>query len=260
MTFGNISFIIALCIIRKKESIMNSLLIATHQYLSQYELAFPFEGRFRIQYAGDGITATSLLRKFQFDALIIDLNLPYRDGLSILMDIFPRLPKAIVVISDYLGEAEVATLKSMGIQSIIQLPCSQFDIAQHILFQDAAASGNNSPTSLHLLKLGINTSADGYRYLQVAIPLCAKAKVARFHKEIYPEIVRQCNVNSEKCVEHAIRSAIRKAWERRDPAVWAFYFPGSDAPDAKCPTCTEFITTLASITYFPEEENDPSQT
>ena len=64
-------------------------------------------------------------------------------------------------------------------------------------------------------------------------------------KEIYPDVGVVCCLNDYRCVERTIRSAIRKAWDNRDDAVWSQYFPRNKAGESIRPTNKEFIARLA---------------
>ncbi len=104
-----------------------------------------------------------------------------------------------------------------------------------------------STTAIHLRTLGLRPSRDGYRFLEVAIPLYAEDPSLRLHKEIYPAVAEICEANDETCVEHAIRTAIKSAWKGRDITLWKQYFPLNDEGDIDCPSNKLFIATLAEM-------------
>ena len=81
----------------------------------------------------------------------------------------------------------------------------------------------------------------GYKQLCVGIPHYRENGIQNLSKDLYPWLAEQFDHVSPQAVEHAIREAIRYAWEHRDPEVWAQYFPGS----AKQPSNKQFIATLA---------------
>jgi hypothetical protein len=86
---------------------------------------------------------------------------------------------------------------------------------------------------------------DGYRYLQVAIPLFAEDPAQRICKELYPAVARLLGVSGNNNIERSIRSAIEDAWVRRDPAVWDTYFPPGMVTREKGPSNKLFIARMA---------------
>lgn len=99
-------------------------------------------------------------------------------------------------------------------------------------------------TAQLLHKLELNVKLTGYRCLICAIPMVADNPSVLL-KEIYPDIAKQCCLSDYRCVERTIRSAIWKAWENRDDAVWSQYFPRNKAGEIIRPTNKEFIARLA---------------
>ncbi|MBO4938113.1 MAG: sporulation initiation factor Spo0A C-terminal domain-containing protein [Oscillospiraceae bacterium] len=81
----------------------------------------------------------------------------------------------------------------------------------------------------------------GYRHLCIAIPLFALDDAQSLSKELYPRVAEYYSYPNWHAVEHSIRVVILDAWERRDPEVWAGYFPDERKP----PSNKQFIATLA---------------
>lgn len=228
--------------------IMRKLLIASSSYISSHELQATLGDDWEIHTCFDGLAASQLLKELHPDAMIIDLNLQMYDGLSLLMDHFPELPPIMLGVTSYYSKYIVETAKSLGVGDVLDLTISQFDIINRFQALYLTHHGINTALGMHLFKLSVNVKNDGYKYLYTAIPLCANADGAvRFHKELYPEVMRQCGATSIECVEHSIRFTIKDAWKRRDPKVWAKYFPVTEGEDPKCPTSKAFISTIAKM-------------
>ena len=92
---------------------------------------------------------------------------------------------------------------------------------------------------LHKLNIGIHRL--GYRHLTVAVPCFALDDNQSLTKELYPSVADSCGCADWHSVERSIRTAIRAAWNHRDPAVWEQFFPNQ----AKAPSNKQFIATLA---------------
>lgn len=105
-----------------------------------------------------------------------------------------------------------------------------------------------------LVRLGIRPNLKGYQYLKTAVILSMKDKeeLDGITKRLYPSVARKHAASADK-VEHAIRHAIRTAWEKGNEtdqkAVFGYCFE-----ERKRPTNSEFI--MQVIAYM-EKMNRP---
>ncbi|MBE6926767.1 MAG: hypothetical protein E7461_08010 [Ruminococcaceae bacterium] len=95
-------------------------------------------------------------------------------------------------------------------------------------------------TALILKELQIPPHRIGYNHLCVAIPAFARDRNQAMAKELYVTVAVAISCDW-RAVERAIRYAIAYAWKRRDPEVWAQYFPFCKRP----PSNKHFIATIA---------------
>jgi hypothetical protein len=95
---------------------------------------------------------------------------------------------------------------------------------------------------------------NGFSCLQMGIPRFADDPAQAVTKELYTDLGKPFGKNAKQ-VERNIRSAIEKAWEHGDPAVWRQYFPF--APDGIVPRPSNkvFIAHMAQILYAKREKN-----
>ena len=226
---------------------MAKLLIAVHSEILAGSIARAMPRDWDISLCHDGIAATELLQELKPEALIIDLRLPYKDGLAVLKENFPVLPPAILALTDHENPYTVNAAISFGAASVIQIPTSTRTIVERIT--DIAASAVTPPTLLsrHLDKLGINLDRDGGRCMVIVIPVLKADPTLRLHKEVYPFAVEALGLTDVRCVERSIRTAIKSAWLRRDKDVWAYYFPPEKYGDG-CPNNQTFLRRLAELT------------
>lgn len=105
-----------------------------------------------------------------------------------------------------------------------------------------------------LVSLGIRPNLKGYQYLRTAVRLCMKDReeLDGITKRLYPSVARKHMTTADK-VEHAIRHAIRTAWEKGNMEVQKAVF-GYCFEEEKRPTNAEFITQM--LTYM-EKMNRP---
>ena len=225
---------------------MVKLLIAVYSDVLAGSIARAIPPDWDVSLCHDGIAAEEFLLQQKPDALILDLRLPYKDGLSVLKDCFPSLPPAILAITDYDPSYVVSAATSYGVSSVIQIPTLIRTIADRIT--DIVSSLSTPPTivSRHLDKLGLNSGYDGYKYLLLVIVSAKANPTLRLHKELYAMVMEKWNVNDPRNVERSIRSAIKSAWLKRDPAVWSYYFP-SEKYGEKCPNNRSFICRLSEM-------------
>jgi len=94
-----------------------------------------------------------------------------------------------------------------------------------------------------LHKFGVPIHLIGYKALCIAIPLYAQNNLQSVTKELYPTVAEQMGLSGYKGIERSIRKAISDAWDKRDVAVWAQYFPHLETS----PSNKLFIATLAEL-------------
>lgn len=93
-----------------------------------------------------------------------------------------------------------------------------------------------------LKDLSIPVHLNGYKYLKDAVEImCGNSKHVRLTKEIYPTIAKKYKV-THGSVERAMRHAIEKAWDRRDPEIYRTYFGVISTKDI--PTNSEFVAVV----------------
>ena len=95
-----------------------------------------------------------------------------------------------------------------------------------------------------LFDLGFSPGSDGFGYLRRAIELCYASSTTTVTKGIYPLITYSDDAtDSWRCVDQAIRRAIKTAWNAQDPEIWNLFFPRIP----HCPSNKEFIARIACI-------------
>lgn len=222
---------------------MQKLVIADHSDVRVNSISNLLQEEWEIHVCADGYTAIDTLKYLDPEALILNLNLEKKDGLTVLEECFPNVPPVTLALSTYISPYVQQIAASLGVGYIMPIPCTVEAVKKRLTDMYAAYLETPSLLIRHLHKLGINTKQDGYHYLLKAIPLFAKDRSQRLQKDIYIDVARSCGANSHQCVEHSIRIAIHAAWKKRDPAIWSFYFPEAE----ECPSNGEFIARLAEM-------------
>ncbi len=204
---------------------------------------------FDLQICHDGETALETLNAFRPEVLILNLMLPFKDGLTVLQE-SAHHPRTILAICPYINTYIKQVSATLGVQYIMIMPTVS---ALRVRLMDMIASTADpkedlsGQTVVHLHILNFLTHLDGYRQLCVGIPLFAKNPNMRMSKELYPAIAKQLGLADPRTVEHSMRKAICAAWTRRDPVLWAKYFPPKPDGTIPCPTNKAFISRLAEL-------------
>ncbi len=206
-----------------------------------------FKREFDICVCMDGETALETLLSFRPEILILNLQIPYKDGLTLLQET-AYLPPHILVITSYVNTYIEHACADLGVSYVMLCPAVsvlRVRVMDMLRQQITAGQPGNLSASVatHLHILNFKTSMDGYQQLCAAIPLFYADPHQRLTKELYPAVAVQCGNKDGRSVEHSIRKAIRSAWIARDAAVWCKYFP-----DIKeCPTNKLFISRITQM-------------
>ena len=230
---------------------MQKILIAhSSQELTKalYELLQP---QFEVISCADGNTALEYICQQHPDAVILDIMLSNKDGITVLEDAKPHIPPVVLATTTHRSLYIESSAEKHGIGFIMLLPCDVRNIVHRL--QDMLSytfSGKQTYSyqeeliADHLLALGFDPALKGYTQLKTAIPLFARDTAQGLDKEIYPAVAKILDYANGDLVERNIRNAIRSAWEQSDKSVWTSYFPGNSE---KSPSNKQFISRLAIL-------------
>ena len=234
---------------------MRKLLIADCNEEYRTALAAALSSQYQVLCCRSGTEALAMLYQEHPDIFVLDLMLPELDGLTLLERISangvcPMVLAATPIFSDYV----FSCAQRLGIEYLVRKPCAIEAIASRI--QDLsrrlkAPEPKTDPVSYVtnlLLALDISTKHNGFAYLREAILLMAKDPAQSVTKVLYPEVARLCGCNKEN-VERSIRTALDRAWEKRDGQMWQNYFPNAQ----QRPSNAVFISRLAEALLLEEE-------
>lgn len=234
---------------------MRKLLIADCNEEYRAALAAALQEQYQVLCCRSGTEALTLLQRECPDILILDLMLPELDGVTLLERISangirPMVLAATPIFSDYV----MGCAQRLGIEYLVRKPCDIGAIAARIRdlslrlkVPEPKTDPANYVTAL-LLSLNISTKHNGFAYLRESVLLMAKDPAQSITKVLYPEVARICGCHKDN-VERSIRTALDKAWEKRDSGKWQKYFPHADHR----PSNAVFISRLAEALLLEEE-------
>ena len=228
------------------------LLIADSLEDFRLSLAEQVRGTYRIRTCGEGNETLEMILSFKPDLLVLDMMLPGLDGIAILeraaqAGVCPLVLATAKFSSDYL----VQSAQRLRVAYMMVKPCEVKatadrlkDLAAHVDGTAVTRPDPRTEISNVLLNLGFSTKLKGYAFLREAILEEIHCPGQSVTKILYPAVGKVCNASSTQ-VERSIRSAILKAWEKRDEALWRMYFPVNGAGVLERPTNAAFISCVA---------------
>jgi len=230
---------------------LQKLLIADPSEPFACALAEALRGEFEIQICLDGNAALECLLSFRPDALVLNLMLPHKDGLTVLQTSV-YVPPVVLGISSYVNAYIECAAVAAGVGYILNSPCINAVCIRlmDLICQTQNAQKQPNPqmeTAVHLHILNFPTKRDGYQHLCACIPMFSQDPRQRLTKELYPAVAKACGCGDGRSVEHSIRLVIVAAWKERDDAVWRKYFPPDVNGNIPCPSNKEFIARLAEL-------------
>lgn len=197
----------------------------------------------------DGHSALEMLVQHRPEIFLLNLSLPYKDGLAVLREaVF--LPRRVIAMT-YLSDPHILReLEALGVQYVLHMPTAD-GVRQALATVEARLSGVRTDlrgqTVFHLQQLGISPKLQGYQMLVVGLPIFCRDPAQLLDKELYPAIVCAMGQGSTASVERSVRQAIRSGWKNRTDRVWRQYFPVNARGEIRCPTVKSFLKVLAPL-------------
>ena len=226
---------------------MHTLLIAESSDTYAGELEATLQDQWSLQICMDGYAAEDALKHFTPDALLIDLRLNGKDGLSVLEECFPVLPPVILALTDLQSKYIVQTAESLGVGYMMQVPCSADRIKERLADMFAASQTPPSILARHLKALQVDPDHSGHRCTIASVILYKEDPEQMMNKEVYDRVAQECNLTNDRCVERVIRYALFAAWKKRNLRIWEHYFPLDENGDIEFPGSAAIIKRLSEL-------------
>lgn len=222
--------------------------------------------------AYDGIEALQLVEESKPNVMILDITMPYLDGIGVLEKLaeFDNSP-IVIILTAFEQEAMIQRLITMGAAYYVVKPFDASALIERIrqfaskrqpsplktnkateesgVYKADRHEKNNSQLELEVSKLfhemGIPAHFRGYAYLRDAIVMASKEVevLGNITKNLYPRIAEKYR-SSASGVESAIRHTIEIGWERGNSEFIRDFF-GSENGKNRFPTTASFIAKVA---------------
>lgn len=210
--------------------------------------------------AADGEEALQIARENRPDIIILDLLLPYYDGISVLDLISVRYSDCKVFIATgFISNYIVSALAARRVSALLKKPCTAKCVIDRI---NESLQHSDLPIEERLPDLwqqitamihdiGVPANIKGYRYLREAIKLAVEDldRINNVTECIYKPIAL-ADASTPKRVRTAIMRAIEIAWDRGDLDTLQSFFGYTVSNTKGKPTNSEFIALLADKLSF----------
>lgn len=223
---------------------MQTLLLAEPSDIFAAAIIEKLRGNFEFIHCQDGESALDVLSKQKPDVLIVNMSLPFKDGLTLLQET-PHKPGVIIGITDTHSPYVMNRSRELGADDILIMPkpsTVMLRVADLILWKNSsnkASSETNIDMILHMLQVPAHRT--GYQPLRTIITMYHDDPAQSLSKHLYPAVAKACDFQSSSAVEQNIRRVIQAAWKVKENAVWSKFFD----VNRKTPTNLEFIARIA---------------
>lgn len=216
---------------------MQRLLIADPSGVFSTAIKKQLNNEFLIESCVDGEQTLRLLSDFDPDILLIDLQLPGIDGLTVLRTLRGCAMTAKVVALTSLTDAYILReLELLHISAVLIKTCrlgavlnSIRGVGQYLLQPENNEWNVENEADRILLDLGFRVGTARYYIVHAAVLYIYHNPGCYMTKCLYPDIAKEFG-GTKGQVEKAIRDSIAYAWENGDRQIWNVYFPGEGIP------------------------------
>lgn len=221
-----------------------------------------------VDVCSNGVEVIETLEKKEVEVLILDLIMPYMDGIGVLENMSQNnnenKPK-IIILSAFGQEnvtqkavqlgADYYILKPFNLQVLgdrvrqvardLQ-PTRENRISNSNIIRSASPKNMEVEVTKIIHEIGVPAHVKGYQYLRDAIMLVVDEinYLGAVTKELYPTIAQKYDTTASR-VERAIRHAIELAWDRGNLDKLNKFFGYTINGEKGKPTNSEFIAIIA---------------
>ncbi|NLY73775.1 MAG: sporulation transcription factor Spo0A [Firmicutes bacterium] len=222
--------------------------------------------------AYDGIEALQMVEEKKPNVLILDITMPYLDGIGVMEKLAEfENPPIVIILTAFEQEAMIQRLIAMGASYYMVKPFDAATLIERIkqfaggrqtsplkaikateepgIYNSNRREKSSNQLELEVSKLfhemGIPAHFRGYAYLRDAIIMAAREVevLGNITKNLYPRIAEKYR-SSPSGVESAIRHTIEIGWERGNSEFIREFF-GAENGKNRFPTTASFIAKVA---------------
>lgn len=228
---------------------MYRLLIAESSGSYSKVIAKQLNQDFAIKCAEDGAKTLKLVRDFEPDILVLDLQLPDMDGITLLRTLRAVNTNVKVVVLTRLYEEYIAAqLQELRVCQMFMKPAYTSGLIRCIrdLSQFEQVWCVENETDRVLLDLGFDIGKGRYRSVYAAVMFIHDNPDCYMTKMVYPAVAKHLGGTVTQ-TEKAIRDAIQAAWKNGNRHIWDTYFPYGKNGKGTYPSNEQFLTRIANL-------------
>lgn len=217
--------------------------------------------------AYNGKTCIDMLKKHPIDILVLDIIMPYLDGIAVL-DAIKEDDELrgieVIMLSAFGQESIMSQAAQNGASYFIMKPFETERLAvqinhimqNRVIVEDpkkTAAAKHEKIVSL-MKEIGIPPHVQGYQYLREAVSqvMDNPALLNKVTKELYPNVASRLGSTPSR-VERSIRTAIELVWNSKDLHHIAKIFGYSEEHLESKPTNSKFIAMFVNSAQWDDE-------
>ncbi|HEX6989070.1 MAG TPA: sporulation transcription factor Spo0A [Bacillota bacterium] len=214
--------------------------------------------------AHDGRSALEMLARREVDVLLLDIIMPYLDGIGVLEELAQRpepVPK-VIMLTAFGQENITRRAAALGANYYVLKPFGLDVLAERVrqVARNERAAERPVPerernieaqVTAMLHEIGIPAHIKGYQYLRESILMVVRDLdlLGAVTKELYPSVARKFDTTASR-VERAVRHAIEVAWNRANVEVITRVFGHTISAQRGKPTNSEFIAMVADRVHM----------
>ena len=218
--------------------------------------------------AEDGEEACAKIPELEPDVVILDICMPYLDGLEVLKRLRQLCPNKMpaIIVASAIGQSKITqTAIHYGASYCMVKPVDLAALTDRIV--QFSGCVNTEPilkpqpgeiynpeflpdTETEITKvmheIGVPAHIKGYQYVRAAIMMVIENEdlINAVTKQLYPAVAKKYGTTNSR-VERAIRHGIEVAFDRGNPDVLTSYFGYTVHSEKGKPTNSEFIAMIS---------------
>lgn len=209
--------------------------------------------------AYNGKTCIEMLKQHKVDVLVLDIIMPYLDGIAVL-DAIKEDDELrginVIMLSAFGQESIMSQAAQYGASYFIMKPFETERLAiqiNHIMenrnkaaHPKSGEAAKDEAITLVIKEIGVPPHINGYLFLKEAVSLVLEKPdiLNRVTKELYPGIAKHFDSTPAR-VERSIRHAIEVVWSRKETQHISKLFGYSEEHLESKPTNSQFIAMVA---------------
>lgn len=198
-----------------------------------------------VKIATDGVEAINMIKSFNPDIVLLDLNIPKVNGLYIIEILHYYNTDIIVMTGDIKLLNDLNIIYFKNVKQVYVKPFDLKNLCKDVEYLSNKVDNDNllDIINMELSYFDFNKGSSSYNYLIDTIKVCQQypEKMKNMEKELFPIVAKNNNLKSAMQVKWSLQKLISAMSRYTREDILKRYFPYSVRPSVKV-----FITTINS--------------